>query len=79
MQSSTKDNTAAFVQTLKNNLSRKQRRKSSFKYPPVETDNQYTNLAWYESIESVLAFKNKLCTAFRVTCCVQLAEIHISN
>ncbi|XP_052777485.1 dystrophin-like [Mya arenaria] len=41
-----KDDTAAFMKTLKNNLSRKHRRKSAIKYMPVEADSQYTNLAW---------------------------------
>ncbi|KAH3849152.1 dystrophin-like [Dreissena polymorpha] len=44
--STAKDETAAFVKTLKNNLSRKQRRKSCIKYLPIEADNQYTNMAW---------------------------------
>ncbi|WAR22759.1 DMDD-like protein [Mya arenaria] len=35
-----KDDTAAFMKTLKNNLSRKHRRKSAIKYMPVEADSQ---------------------------------------
>ena len=45
-QSTAKDDTAAFMKTLKNNLSRKQRRKAAVKYLPIEADSQYTNLAW---------------------------------
>lgn len=46
-QSTTKDDTAAFMKTLKNNLSRKQRRKAAVKYLPIEAESQYTNPAWY--------------------------------
>ncbi|XP_053393774.1 dystrophin-like [Mercenaria mercenaria] len=44
--STAKDEAAAFMKTLKNNLSRKHRRKSRIKYLPIEADSQYTNLAW---------------------------------
>lgn len=44
--STAKDDAAAFVKTLKNNLSRRHRRKSQIKYLPIEADSQYTNLAW---------------------------------
>lgn len=44
--STTKDDAAAFMKTLKNNLSRKHRQKSRIKYLPIEADSQYTNLAW---------------------------------
>ena len=42
LQTTTKDNTAAFVKTLKNNLKRRVSGRSKPKYLPVEADNQLT-------------------------------------
>ncbi|KAL3867790.1 hypothetical protein ACJMK2_040637 [Sinanodonta woodiana] len=47
-----KDDTIALVKTIKNNLSKKYRRKSKLKYLPVQADCQFTPGEWGMSIVS---------------------------
>ncbi|KAL4236211.1 hypothetical protein ACF0H5_004598 [Mactra antiquata] len=68
--STTKDDAAAFMKTLKNKLSRHHRQNSRLKYLPIEADNQYTNHAWSGGRDEDRDIHDDICdTARRIAEC----------